>query len=309
MTDREAADAALAALLRFLDEAGYDFITPTPATHATVSSRLDRAREGDLRDVFGWSRPFSRTDLPDPLRALLEAAGMLEAVGDLWRSAVRVSRVEGRLLLHSAPGRDPRVVFLGPDTYRFVRLIDLALKDRPKVERAVDIGAGAGAGAMAITARYPHAAVTATDINPLALRLLGINGRHAGLDIEAREGRGLSAADGLFDLIVANPPYVAGAEGRVYSDGGGGHGSDLALQWVSESLPRLRSGGRMILYTGSPVLDGRDLVRAALRPLLGDDFTMTYEELDPDVFGGLLRRDAYREIERIAAVGAVIVRR
>jgi hypothetical protein len=36
---------------------------------------------------------------------------------------------------------------------------------------------------------------------------------------------------------------------------------------------------------------------------------MTYEELDPDVFGGMLRRPAYDDVERIAAVGAVIRRR
>jgi SAM-dependent methyltransferase len=175
--------------------------------------------------------------------------------------------------------------------------------------RAVDIGAGAGAGALALAARPGAGAVFATDINPSALRCLSINARHAGLDVTARLGPGLTAVQGDFDLIIANPPYIADRAGRTYRDGGGMYGARLALDWMMESVPRLAPGGRILLYTGAPIVDGRDVVRSALEELATEaDLELGYEEIDPDVFGGVLRDPAYAEVERIAAVGAVLSR-
>jgi release factor glutamine methyltransferase len=48
---------ALQSLAGWLCEEGYRFITVTPATHARVLARDVRPAR-DLRDVFGWSRPF-----------------------------------------------------------------------------------------------------------------------------------------------------------------------------------------------------------------------------------------------------------
>ena len=38
-------------------------------------------------------------------------------------------------------------------------------------------------------------------------------------------------------------------------------------------------------------------------------YALSYRELDPDIFADTLTQDAYRDVERIAAVGAVITRR
>ncbi|HZV85731.1 MAG TPA: methyltransferase [Brevundimonas sp.] len=304
-----AQDEALGRVLRFLGESDYQFVVPTPTTHRLVSSRFERARVGDLRDIFGWSRLFGRDDLPAQLLEDLRGAGVLAQVHDALKLTVRVSTLDGRLHIHSAAGNSRNAVFLGPDSYRFVRLIDTTLREGGPVSRAVDIGCGAGAGALAIAARRPDAEVWGTDINPTALRCLRINAAHAKAAVHGVEGKGLVPVDGAFDLIVANPPYVAGDGGRIYRDGGDLYGAELGLQWVEESLPRLTAKGRLVLYTGSPMVEGRDVVRDGLEGRLGSDFTMTYEELDPDVFGGMLRRPAYRDVERIAAIGAVIQRR
>ncbi len=37
--------------------------------------------------------------------------------------------------------------------------------------------------------------------------------------------------------------------------------------------------------------------------------SLRYREIDPDIFGELLDEPAYREVERIAAIGAVLVKR
>lgn len=297
---------ALQRVLAGLARAGYRFVTPTPGTHRLVSGRRATARAGNLRDVLGWNRPFSPEDVPTDLFSDLTAAGVIATTPHGLRTTIRISSIEDRLHVHSAAGGGRDAVFLGPDSYRFVRLIDAVLREAGPVRRAVDIGCGAGAGALAIAARAPETELWGTDVNPKALRYLAINATQAGAVIHLAQGPGLAAVDGAFDLIVANPPYVAGKGGRTYRDGGGLNGAEMALAWVAEALPRLAPGGRLVLYTGSPVIEGRDVVRSALEERLGPQFAMTYEELDPDVFGGMLRGAAYADVERIAAVGAVI---
>jgi methylase of polypeptide subunit release factors len=301
------AGAALVDLLNRLDDAGYHFVTPTPSTHRRVAARLDRARPGNLRDVFGWGRPFAAPDLEPALFDAMQVGGVLDTQDGLFRSAVRVSMLDRRLHLHSARGGARDAVFLGPDSYRFVRLLDAVHARCAPPDTALDIGAGAGAGALAVASRAPEARVTASDINPSALRYLTANAAHAGLPVDAILGSGPEAAPGEFDLIIANPPYVVDSEQRLYRDGGGALGTDLALAWVESGLEKLNPGGRFVLYTGSPIVEGRDLLKAEVEQLAArTNAALTYEELDPDVFGGMLAQDAYSQVERIAAVGAVL---
>jgi methylase of polypeptide subunit release factors len=267
---------------------------------------VERARSGSLRDVFGWSRPFAPGDVDAALLALLEQADAVTDADGLLQSRVRVSGLDGRLHVHSAAGSDPDAVFMGPDSYRFVRFLK-GVTPAGFRGRALDIGTGAGAGALALAAAAPSAEVIGADVNLQALRYLAVNAAHSGLTVAGAAGPGLAAVSGDFDLIVANPPYVAGRGGRTYRDGGGAHGAELAFEWMRESAERLRPGGRIILYTGSPIVEGRDPVQAELVRLASEHgFALTYEEIDPDVFGGMLRQAAYAGVERIAAVGAVL---
>src|SRR5690606_18228242 len=174
----EAEDLALLTLLRRLDAEDYDFVPTTPETHARVLRRPAPPRP-DLRDILGWSRTFRPQEAPADLAELLEAAGALERQGDVLKSAVRVARLQGRLLLHSAyptQGRD--AVFLGPDSYRFAAFLrrELTAQDAGLV---VDMGGGCGAGALTVAAVLPDAEIVVTDVNPAALRLARINAAHA----------------------------------------------------------------------------------------------------------------------------------
>lgn len=308
-SDAGDADGALRRLLARLQRAEYEFIAPTPATHRLVAARRECARPGDLRDIFGWGRIFGASDLDPALLADLVEADGVRREGDRLASRYRVSTLEGRLHLHSARSGDPDAVFFGPDSYRFVRFLAKVLETGSAWRRAVDIGAGAGAGALALAARRKTAEVVAVDINPQALRLLAINADQAGLRVIPVFGDGPAAASGVFDLIVANPPYIAGKGGRIYRDGGDRHGAELALAWVEQAQDRLAPEGRMVLYTGAPVIEGRDIVRDALSDLAAQTgLDLAYEEIDPDVFGGSLGAPAYADVERIAAIGAVLSR-
>ncbi|MFL5404563.1 MAG: SAM-dependent methyltransferase, partial [Myxococcales bacterium] len=111
----------------------------------------------------------------------------------------------------------------------------------------------------------------------------------------------LAGVSGDFDLVVANPPYLADELHRTYRDGGGTLGAELSVRIATEALERLPRGGGLVLYTATAIVDGEDLLLHALLPRLrGTRFD--YRELDPDVFGEELDRVAYRNVERIAVV-------
>jgi hypothetical protein len=86
-------------------------------------------------------------------------------------------------------------------------------------------------------------------------------------------------------------------------------GAQASLDWTLAAADRLGANGRMLLYTGSAIVDGRDALKEALaRELPRRGCTLTYEEIDPDIFGEQLESAAYRGVERIAAVGATVQR-
>lgn len=298
--------SAIVALGRYLAQQHYSFITPTPLTHRRNLDR-DPGPGSDLRDAFGWNRPFAASLLPAGLLEALRAEGVIVAdTPGLWRSTLRCSTLGDQRLLHSGYPTDAAdAVFFGPDTYRFARSIQAHLAQRAAPPlRAVDIGTGSGAGALVIAKACPNAQVWGADINPGALRLAGINAQLAGADnVQVQPSDVLSAVEGKFDLIVANPPYMQDPKGRAYRDGGAGLGSALSLRILAESLPRLATGGTVLLYTGVAIVKGQDPFLAGARQVLaGFDGNWRYEEIDPDVFGEDLELEGYATAERIAVV-------
>lgn len=306
------ADRALATLLATLRANGYRFVSPTPATHARVLTRRTRAR--DLRDVFGWSLPFSGDVVSAELAEVMLRAEILAQRGELFASRVRVSSLGEDLIVHSAyPTTAYEAVFFGPDSYRFAGFLQSELPRFAPRAHILDMGAGAGAGAIAAARVLPDAYYTLTDINPHALRLAAINWVMAHLgpvyfavcDAMPEE---LPAHVPAIDCIIANPPYIADAARRAYRDGGAMHGAEVSLAWARIAAERLPKGGAFLLYTGSAIVGGEDRLRAALFETLRG-FDVSYREIDPDVFGEELEREDYADVERIAVVGVVAVKR
>jgi methylase of polypeptide subunit release factors len=304
------ADEALLALLQALAARNYAFVTPTPETHKRVLKRPRPAAPATLRDVFGWSRTFDAGDLPEPILEAMRRAEVLGRRGRRLISRVRVSSLGGTLFVHSAfPTTAADSVFLGPDSYRFADFITRELADGAPVEAILDVGAGAGVGGLVAARLRPDATVLLTDVNETAIRYARVNAALAGVPADHRLTSGLEGLEPGFDLIVANPPYIAGRsgpEGRTYRDGGDMLGAGLSIDWAEGAMDRLRPGGRLLLYTGSAIVDGRDRLRDALERRAAErGCSLRYGELDPDVFGEELSRPVYARAERIAVVGAV----
>jgi len=296
---------ALLALGQALQHAGYQFTTVTPSTHRRVNGRPGNAWARDLRGVFGWSRPFQSDTLPVDIVTLMRSAGVLVEREDGLRAAVRASTIGNRLYFHSAfPTHDNDSVFFGPDTYRYIAALHRAMETITPPRRAVDIGAGSGAGAIEVAARFPQCEAIAADINDGALILTDVNARLAGTTrVEARHSDLLKDLDGEFDLVLSNPPYILDPARLRYRHGGEMRGAGMSLQIVDAALDRLRAGGTLLLYTGIAIVDGRDEFLDTIRARLDAACaSWTYEELDPDIFGGQLDCEGYEEVERIAAV-------
>jgi SAM-dependent methyltransferase len=304
----EEATVRLAGMLR---AEGYAFSTVTPATQARVNARGGNAFASDLVGVFGWSRPFGPEAISGEIISAMRQANVLEIDGELYRSLVRFSTIGDLLFVHSAyPSISADSVFFGPDTVRFVNLINrrLAAFTQP-LKRVVDIGCGAGPGGIVIARACPSASVSNLDINEIALCFARVNASLNGASSNVKASRSdiLRDIDGEFDLIVSNPPYLIDPRMRAYRHGGGKYGEGLSLDILKQAVPRLSANGALILYTGSAIRDGRDYFKTACLDFLGKwDTRFSYEELDPDVFGEELETDTYSDVDRIAIIALTV---
>lgn len=131
--------------------------------------------------------------------------------------------------------------------------------------RVLDLCTGSGCIAAAIAHHHKHATVVASDISPGALAVARANFERLNLADRIRllEGDLYEPLNGQvdqhpFDLIVANPPYIATAKVaeldrsvRDYEPAGaldgGAEGLDFHRRILAGAPPRLREGGRVLL--------------------------------------------------------------
>ncbi|HEY3696247.1 peptide chain release factor N(5)-glutamine methyltransferase, partial [Phenylobacterium sp.] len=100
---------------------------------------------------------------------------------------------------------NPAVLIPRPETEL---LVDLALK-RP-FRSALDLGTGSGAVALALKKHRPNAQVVGVEASAAALVVAQRNATRLDLEVDFRHGLWFEPLAGRrFDLIVANPPYVA----------------------------------------------------------------------------------------------------
>lgn len=123
----------------------------------------------------------------------------------------------------------------------------------------LDLGTGSGAIALAVKHRFAAARVCATDLSPAALTVAQNNATRLGLALEFAGGAWWSAVpQRCFDLVVANPPYIAAGDPHLLalqhepllalSPGGDGL---IDLQNIVRGAPdHLRPGGWLLLEHG-----------------------------------------------------------
>jgi release factor glutamine methyltransferase len=157
----------------------------------------------------------------------------------------------------------PAVLIPRPETEHLVEAaIERARSSGDKKLRMVDVGTGSGCVAMAIASELPNVQIEAIDISAAALEVAKQNAKKLGFErVKFYESDLLSAAQGQFDIIVSNPPYV----GRCESDKvqrevrehepdiavfGGEQGLDIYRRLIPQSWDKLKPGGWLLMEIG-----------------------------------------------------------
>lgn len=154
----------------------------------------------------------------------------------------------------------PEVLIPRPETELLVELV-LERVGAAAPANVLDLGTGCGCIAVAIAKERPYARVTATDVSRAALAIARENARRHGAAVEFVESTWLAALGGRrFDLIVANPPYVAAGDPHLGQGDlrfepraalvGGSDGLDCIRDIVAHSRAHLAAGGWSIFEHG-----------------------------------------------------------
>ncbi|MCX2861337.1 peptide chain release factor N(5)-glutamine methyltransferase [Paucibacter sp. PLA-PC-4] len=123
----------------------------------------------------------------------------------------------------------------------------------------VDLGTGSGAIALALKHRHPQARVTAVDLSAGALAVARANAHALRLGVEFQQGDWWRPLGGRrFDLIVSNPPYIAGTDPHLpalrHEPQGaltpGGDGLSALQTLITGAPGHLRPGAWLLLEHG-----------------------------------------------------------
>jgi release factor glutamine methyltransferase len=185
--------------------------TATPATVLLARSGLPR-REARalLAHVLGIRRerliahpqtPVARSDA----QTFAEFAARRRA-GEPFAYLLESCEFYGRSFAVS-----PSVLVPRPETEL---LIDLALEELAdrRAPRILDLGTGSGCIAITLALERPGASIEAVDACGDALAVASRNSLALGARVAFRPSDWFSAVTGRFDLIVANPPYIAAGD-------------------------------------------------------------------------------------------------
>ena len=159
-----------------------------------------------------------------------------------------------------------------PDTETVIEVARIARPDRASPCRILDLCTGSGVIAVSLAREYPAAQLVATELSPAAAALARRNAaRNTVADrIDVREGDLFAPVAGeRFDLIAANPPYIASsviptlsAEVRrepVIALDGGRDGLAFYDRICGAARDHLAPGGALVVEHG---YDQADAVRA-----------------------------------------------
>jgi len=200
--------------------------TPTAARDLTVDAFLARA-QARLR-AAGIEAPWREARLllahatgvtPESLIAYPDSP-----VADAAAADRLVERRAAREPFHRLVGHrefwglefrlDDTVLTPRPDTETVVEAVLSGIDDPAAPLRIMDLGVGSGCLLLALLSALPESLGVGIDCSEAALAVARRNAARLGLEGRARftASDWFKKADGRFDVIVANPPYIPCAE-------------------------------------------------------------------------------------------------
>jgi methylase of polypeptide subunit release factors len=251
--------------------------------------------------LFWLQVPVPQAAVPEA--EALVAWGLAECSGGELRPLLHVEPLEGvdgghvghvvsDLKVRPGSGtalRPDHVVGSGGASAGLARLV----VHRP-VDNALDLGTGCGVQALHLRGRAGR--LTATDLNPRALRLARMSFALSGLEgVELLEGSLYEPVrDRRFDLIVSNPPFVISPDGGLVYRESGLPGDDVCRRLVAGSADRLSDGGWCQMLANWLHIDGTPWEErvAGWVPAGCDAWVVQRDVQDPAEYAELWLRDS-----------------
>ena len=198
-----------------------------------------------------FERALAESELV-PLRDLVRRRGL----GEPLQHLIGTVEFYGRTFVS-----DKRALIPRPETEELVELLIAACAER-KGMRILDVGTGSGVIALSLAAELSEVDVHAVDVSTEALDLARENAARLELTGRVKFQRGdlLTQTEGVFDLIVANLPYVAERDRPTLSREvlhdpelavfGGETGDEIVRRLISAAPVHLVPGGLLALEIG-----------------------------------------------------------
>ncbi|WP_101787612.1 DUF7059 domain-containing protein [Nonomuraea indica] len=169
------------------------------------------------------------------------------------------------------------------------------LVTRRPVERALDLGTGCGVQVLHLAGRAGE--IVATDLNPRAVELARLSWELSGVrGVDARVGSMFEPVrDELFDLVVANPPFVISPGGQLTYRETGEDGDAFCRDLVRQAPRHLAPGGQAHFLANWLHVEGedwRDRVGGWLADTGCDAWVVERDVQDPAEYVELWLRDA-----------------
>ena len=190
----------MATVRALLADAGARLAASSPSPRVDADILLGHVLQKDLT----WLRMHDTDEIPEADCARFAAALARREQGE------PVAYITGRRGFWSLDlAVDAATLIPRADTETLVEWA-LELLPRGVHAQALDLGTGSGAIALALKAERPRCVVSAVDRSPAALAVARGNGERLGLPVRFIESDWYARLAGeRFDVIVANPPYIA----------------------------------------------------------------------------------------------------
>jgi len=159
---------------------------------------------------------------------------------------------------------DKRAMVPRPETEELVEFLKSEIQSASggPTSEIVDVGTGSGVIALSLAVEFPEARILAVDVSDDALALAQENAARLNLSdrVQFLKSRLLENVEGIFDLIVANLPYISTQDRHTLSREvlhdpeialfAGARGDELVRELIDQAPSRLRPAGTLALEIG-----------------------------------------------------------